>query len=166
MIGRVPLSLQSVVMAVVSVAHTGKEGTSIDSTDSSSISVGADEKCHHTAMTTWVKQKVDSVLCLQTATTATSLFAGRVSGDGGDILDPANADVVPGKSADGRLGTRARGLGLGSTPSTELNVHGGDATELAVDRSKAMPQSVTTPWGRERERWEGMGMDEAQQNKN
>merc|ERR1711991_805554 len=25
----------------------------------------------------------------------------------------------------------ARGLGLGSTPSTELNVHGGDATELA-----------------------------------
>lgn len=69
----------------------------------------------------------------ETTTTSTTLSAGRVGGDGGNVLDAANAHAGTGKSAESGLGTRAGGLGAGTTGGTELDVKGGDADLLAAD---------------------------------
>ena len=69
---------------------------------------------------------------LQTTTTATSLPAGRVRGNGGDILDAANLHRRTGQSAQGRLGSGSGGLGLVATGGTQLDVQGGDAQGLAL----------------------------------
>jgi hypothetical protein len=44
----------------------------------------------------------------------------------------ANLETATGKSTEGRLGTRAGGLGTGTTGSTELNVKSGDSDLLAT----------------------------------
>lgn len=69
----------------------------------------------------------------QTTTTATTLSAGRVGGDGSDVLDAADAHAGTGKGTESGLGTRAGGLGAGTTGSTELDVKGGDTDLLAAD---------------------------------
>lgn len=67
---------------------------------------------------------------LETATALTTLTAGAIVGDGGDILDAADGHASTGKSTHGGLGTGSGGLGLGATGGTELDVEGGDAEVL------------------------------------
>ena len=59
---------------------------------------------------------------LETATTATTLAAGRVGGGGGDILDAADLHAGAGKGAESGLGTGAGGLGAVTTSGTDLDV--------------------------------------------
>ena len=68
----------------------------------------------------------------ETTTTATTLPPGRVGGSGGDVLDAANAHAGTGKSAEGRLGTGAGGLGAVTTSGPDLDVEGRDAELLAA----------------------------------
>lgn len=68
---------------------------------------------------------------LQTTTTATSLPPGGVGGDWSDILDPADPHAGTSESTEGALSTRAWGLGLGTSGSTELDVESGDTDLLA-----------------------------------
>jgi len=69
---------------------------------------------------------------LQAATTATTLAAGRVSRDRGNILDAANLHAGTGEGAESRLGARARGLGLVAAGGAHLNVERRDADLLAA----------------------------------
>lgn len=69
----------------------------------------------------------------ETTTTATTLSAGRVGGDGGDVLNAANAHAGTGERTEGGLGTGAGGLGAGTTSGTQLDVESGDADLLASD---------------------------------
>ena len=70
--------------------------------------------------------------CSESATTATALSAGRVGGDGGNILNATNLEAITGKSTDGRLGTGSGGLGENTTLSTELDVDSVDANSLEL----------------------------------
>ncbi len=63
------------------------------------------------------------------------LGASRVGGDGGDILDAANAEARAGEGAEGGLSAGAGVLGAGTTRSAELDVHGGDATSASLLRA-------------------------------
>ena len=47
----------------------------------------------------------------ETATSATTLSAGRVGGSGGHVLNSADSHASTGKSTEGGLGTGSRGLG-------------------------------------------------------
>lgn len=66
----------------------------------------------------------------QTATTAATLPAGGVGGDGGHILDAANLDAGTGQSAQGGLGAGAGGLGAVAAGGAQLDVQGIDAQLL------------------------------------
>lgn len=68
----------------------------------------------------------------QTATTATTLPAGRVGRRGGDVLDAADPHAGTGKGTEGGLGTGTGGLGAGTTGGADLDVEGGDAELLAA----------------------------------
>lgn len=68
---------------------------------------------------------------LKSATTSTTLSAGRVRGNRGNVLNAANLDTGTGKSAESRLSTRTRSLGTGTTGSTDLEVKSSDANLLA-----------------------------------
>lgn len=68
----------------------------------------------------------------ETTTTATTLAAGRVRGDGGDVLDAADAHTGTGEGTEGGLATGAGLLGAGTAGSTELDVEGSDADLLAL----------------------------------
>jgi len=70
---------------------------------------------------------------LQTATAAATLSAGGVGGDGSDILNATNLQTGTGQGAKSGLGTRAGGLGAGTTGGTKLDVASGDAELLAAD---------------------------------
>ena len=48
---------------------------------------------------------------LKTTTTATTLSASAVGGSGGNVLNAADSHAGTGESTEGRLGTRAGGLG-------------------------------------------------------
>ena len=61
------------------------------------------------------------------------LAAGRVGGDGGHVLDTANAHAGTGEGTEGALSTRAGGLGASTTGSPELDVEGSDADLAAAD---------------------------------
>lgn len=65
----------------------------------------------------------------------TNLPTSRISGDGGNILDAANAHASTGESTESTLGTRAGGLGASTTSSAELDVESSDADLLAPDSS-------------------------------
>jgi len=67
---------------------------------------------------------------LETATTVTSLGAGRVGGDGGHVLEAADLEARAGEGADSSLSAGAGGLGAGATSSAELDVDSGDAAGL------------------------------------
>lgn len=54
--------------------------------------------------------KVQKRTCLQTATTATTLSAGRVGGSGGDVLNTADLHAGTGEGTEGGLSTRTGGL--------------------------------------------------------
>lgn len=82
-------------------------------------------RCDATEANTWRES--------ETTTTATTLSAGRVGGDGGNVLDAANAHAGTGKGTESGLGTRAGGLGAGTTGGTELDVESGDADLLASE---------------------------------
>lgn len=69
--------------------------------------------------------------CLQTTTTATSLPAGGVRGDGGDILDAANLHGRTSQSPQGGLSSGSGSLGLVSTSRAQLDVQSGDSQNLA-----------------------------------
>jgi len=68
----------------------------------------------------------------ETTTTATTLAAGRVGGDGGHVLNAANAHARAGKRTESALSTGAGGLCTSSTSGTELDVEGGDANLTAA----------------------------------
>ena len=70
---------------------------------------------------------------LEPATTSTSLPAGGVGWDGGDILNAANLHAGTGKSPEGRLGTRSGGLSAVSSGGTHSNVKCVDSQGLALD---------------------------------
>lgn len=69
----------------------------------------------------------------QTATTATTLPAGRVGGDGGHILNAADLDARASQGTEGRLGTGTRGLGAVATGGAKLDVQGVNTQLLAAD---------------------------------
>ena len=69
----------------------------------------------------------------QTATAATTLPAGRVGGDGGDILDAADLEAGAGEGAQRGLGAGARGLGAGAAGGAQLDVQRVHAQLLAAD---------------------------------
>mmetsp|Transcript_30083 Transcript_30083/g.59742 ORF Transcript_30083/g.59742 Transcript_30083/m.59742 type:complete len:203 (-) Transcript_30083:10-618(-) len=69
---------------------------------------------------------------LEAASTATGLPPGRVGGDGGDVLDPANLHAGAGEGAKGGLGSGSGGLGLVAASGADLDVEGGDAEGLAL----------------------------------
>lgn len=69
---------------------------------------------------------------LETATTATTLLAGRVGGSGSHVLDTTNAHTGTGKSTESGLGTGTGGLGAVTTSGPDLDVEGGDAQLLAA----------------------------------
>jgi len=60
------------------------------------------------------------------------LSASRVSGDGGDVLNAANAETGACKSTESGLSTRTRGLGASTTGSAELDVNSVDAAGLGL----------------------------------
>lgn len=68
---------------------------------------------------------------LKSATTSTTLSAGRVRGNRGDVLNATNLDTGAGKSAESGLSTRTRGLGAGTTGGTDLEVKSSDTNLLA-----------------------------------
>jgi hypothetical protein len=68
----------------------------------------------------------------ETTTTATTLSAGAVGGSGGDVLNAADSHAGTGEGTEGRLGTRAGGLGAVTTGGTDLDVEGSDADLLAA----------------------------------
>ena len=70
---------------------------------------------------------------LQSATTATTLPASRIGGDGGNILNAANLDARAGKSPESRLSTGTRGLGAVTSSCAQLDVQSIDAELLAAD---------------------------------
>ena len=70
--------------------------------------------------------------CSESATAATTLSAGRVGGDGGNILNATNLEAITGEGTDGRLGARSGGLGENTTLSTELDVDSIDANSLEL----------------------------------
>ncbi len=69
---------------------------------------------------------------LQTATTATTLSAGRVGGGGSNVLNAANLHASTGEGTEGRLGTGAGGLGAVTTGGADLDVKSVDAELLAA----------------------------------
>jgi len=69
---------------------------------------------------------------LQTATTATTLSAGGIGWDRGDILNASNSHASAGKGAKGSLGTWAWGLGAVTTGGTKLDVQGIDTNFFAA----------------------------------
>ena len=75
---------------------------------------------------------LQSLARLQTATTATTLPASRVRGDGGHVLDAADAHAGAGQGAERALGTRARSLGAHTTGAADADVDGSDADLLAA----------------------------------
>jgi hypothetical protein len=70
----------------------------------------------------------------ETATTATTLAAGRVGGRRSDVLDPADLHAGTSQSAESGLGTRTRGLGTVTTGGTDLDVERSDTEFLAAGR--------------------------------
>ena len=62
----------------------------------------------------------------------TYLATSRVGGDGGNVLDSANAHASTGESTEGALSTGAGGLGASTASSTELDVEGVDADLTAT----------------------------------
>lgn len=64
---------------------------------------------------------------LQTTTTSTSLPAGRVGWNRGDILDATDLHRRTGESTQSTLGTWSGSLGLVATGRAELNVQSGDS---------------------------------------
>ena len=64
--------------------------------------------------------------------TGSYLAAGRVGGDGGNVLNAANAHASTGKSTESALGTGTRGLGTSSTSGTQLDVKSGDTNLTAA----------------------------------
>ena len=71
---------------------------------------------------------------LETATTATTLPAGAISGDGGHVLDTANLHARTRERTESSLGTGARGLGLVAASGAQLDVESGDANLLRIGR--------------------------------
>ena len=69
---------------------------------------------------------------LQTPSTTTTLAACGIGGNGGHVLNAADLDARASKGAEGRLGTRAGGLGAISTGGTDLDVKGSDSQLLAA----------------------------------
>lgn len=59
------------------------------------------------------------------------LATGRVGGDGGHVLDTANAHTGTSKGAESALCTGTGGLGASTTGGTELDVQSGD-TDFAA----------------------------------
>lgn len=70
---------------------------------------------------------------LQTTTAATTLSAGRVGGDGGDILNATDLDARTCQSTESRLSAGAGSLGTVATGGTELDVKGIDTQLFATD---------------------------------
>mmetsp|Transcript_42013 Transcript_42013/g.105971 ORF Transcript_42013/g.105971 Transcript_42013/m.105971 type:complete len:229 (+) Transcript_42013:308-994(+) len=69
-------------------------------------------------------------ICLETATTATTLLASAVGRDRSHILNTANLDTTTGQGTQRTSGTRTRGLGSVTTLSTKLDVDGGHVDTL------------------------------------
>lgn len=68
----------------------------------------------------------------ETATTATTLPAGRVRRGGGDVLNAADLHAGTGKGTESRLSTGTGGLGAVTTSGPNLDVEGSDAELLAA----------------------------------
>lgn len=68
----------------------------------------------------------------QTTTTATTLSAGAIGGGRSNILDTTDSHTATSQGTEGRLGTRAGGLGSVTASSTDLDVEGVDAQILAA----------------------------------
>ncbi|ANB13654.1 hypothetical protein AWJ20_1953 [Sugiyamaella lignohabitans] len=69
----------------------------------------------------------------ESSTSTTTLSTGRVRWDRSDVLNTTNLDSRTGKSSKSRLSTRTRGLGTGTTSSSDLEVEGVDTNLLALD---------------------------------
>lgn len=74
---------------------------------------------------------------LQATTTTTTLTTGRVSRNGGDILNTTNAHTRASQGAEGALGTGSGSLGAIATGGADLDVEGGD-TELLASGSNVL----------------------------
>lgn len=59
---------------------------------------------------------------LQTTTTATTLSAGAVGGDGSNILNTTDSQARAGQGTESALTTRTGGLGASTASSTDLDV--------------------------------------------
>ena len=73
---------------------------------------------------------VTALRCSESSTSATTVSSGCVGWNGSDILNSADLKAVSGKCSEGSLGSGAGGLGLDSTSSSHLDVHGVDADLL------------------------------------
>ena len=82
------------------------------------------------------------------------LAAGRVGGDGGHVLNTADAHAGTGERTESGLGTGARGLGASTTSRTELDVESSD-TDLTAARSDVLGSKH----GRVRGRLVAVGLD-------
>ena len=67
---------------------------------------------------------------LQTTTTSTSLLAGRVGGDGGNVLNATDFHSGSSQSPEGGLCSRSRCLAPVASGGPQLDVKGGDAKGL------------------------------------
>ena len=67
---------------------------------------------------------------LQSATTSTTLLAGRVGGDGSAVLNTPDLHASSGQGSESTLSSGSGGLGSVSTGGTELDVQSSDSKSL------------------------------------
>jgi len=100
------------------------------SPDAKTHARGSSRRGHHATPTT--KGDDDRAVQSETTTTATSLSAGAVGRCWGDVLDSADLHSGTSEGTEGRLGTRAGGLGTVTSGGANLDVQGVDAQLLAA----------------------------------
>ena len=71
-------------------------------------------------------------LDLEATTAATTLLAGSVCGDRGDVLDATDLDAATCERAHASNTARARGAGASATSAADLEVEGVDADILQL----------------------------------
>ena len=68
---------------------------------------------------------------LQSSSTTTTLAAGRIGGDGGNIFNTANLHASTSQSTERSLSTWTKGLRALSASSSHLNMQGSDTQFFA-----------------------------------
>jgi len=83
-------------------------------------------------MQTYLSTILSLIMDSESASAATTLASGGVSGSWGNILNSADLETVSGKSSDSRLSTRSGGLGHNTSLTSNLDVDGVDAKDLEL----------------------------------